>query len=49
MGKNTSISLGKHFEEFINEEVKSGRYNFMSKAIRSALRLMERGEKRKEN
>ena len=24
MGKNTSISIGTHFEEFINYEVKSG-------------------------
>lgn len=26
MGKNTSISLGNHFEEFVKEEVKSGRH-----------------------
>lgn len=49
MVKNTSISLRKLFEEFINEEVKSGRYNFISEVIRSALRLLEHGEKRKEN
>ena len=46
MGKNTSISLGNHFEEFINEEVKSGRYNSVSEVIRSALRLLEREEKK---
>jgi antitoxin ParD1/3/4 len=45
MGKNTSISLGNHFEEFINEEVKSGRYSSASEVIRSALRLLEREEK----
>lgn len=47
MGKNTSISLGSHFENFINEEVKSGRYNSVSEVIRSALRLLE-SEERKE-
>ncbi|SFZ95231.1 antitoxin ParD1/3/4 [Flaviramulus basaltis] len=46
MGKNTSISLGNHFEEFINEEVKSGRYNSVSEVIRSALRMLEREEKK---
>ncbi|MEY8849842.1 type II toxin-antitoxin system ParD family antitoxin [Psychroserpens sp. XS_ASV72] len=46
MGKNTSISLGNHFEEFISEEVKSGRYSSVSEVIRSALRLLEREEKK---
>jgi antitoxin ParD1/3/4 len=27
MARNTSIILGKHFEEFISNEVSSGRYN----------------------
>ncbi|RSK41663.1 type II toxin-antitoxin system ParD family antitoxin [Mangrovimonas spongiae] len=46
MGKNTSISLGNHFEDFIKEEVKSGRYSSVSEVIRSALRLLEREEKK---
>ncbi len=41
MGKNTSISLGSHFEGFINTEINSGRYNSTSEVIRSALRLLE--------
>ena len=47
MGKNTSISLGNHFEEFIKGEVKSGKYGSVSEVIRSALRLLE-SEERKE-
>ena len=46
MGKNTSISLGNHFEKFIREEVNSGRYGSVSEVIRSALRLLEREEKK---
>lgn len=46
MGKNTSISLGPHFEAYINEEVKSGRYSSASEVIRSALRLLEQETKK---
>lgn len=46
MGKNTSISLGNHFEEFINNEIKSGRYGSVSEVIRTALRLLESEERK---
>lgn len=46
MGKNTSISLGNHFEDFIQKKVKSGRYSSVSEVIRSALRLLEDEEKK---
>lgn len=46
MEKNTSITLGSYFEEFIEEEVNSGRYNSVSEVIRSALRLLEQEEKK---
>ncbi len=41
MGKNTSIILGDHFDQFIQDELKSGRYASASEVIRSGLRLME--------
>ncbi|MDV7140168.1 type II toxin-antitoxin system ParD family antitoxin [Maribacter sp. TH_r10] len=46
MGKNTSISRGNHFEDFIREEVNSCRYRSVSEVIRSALRLLEHEEKK---
>jgi len=46
MGKNTSISLGLHFENFIASEVSSGKYNSASEVVRSALRLLESEERK---
>jgi antitoxin ParD1/3/4 len=46
MAKDTSISLGNHFEDFIKEEVKSGRYSSISEVNRAALRLLESEEKK---
>jgi antitoxin ParD1/3/4 len=41
MAKNTSVLLGDHFENFINEELASGRFSSASEVVRSALRLLE--------
>ena len=49
MAKNTSILLGDYFNNFINEQVSSGRFSSASEVVRSALRLFEEQEiKRKE-
>ncbi|MFC2079859.1 type II toxin-antitoxin system ParD family antitoxin [Bacteroidota bacterium] len=44
MGKNTSISLGDHFEDFIQREISNGRYSSASEVVRTALRLLEAEE-----
>ncbi len=41
MGRNTSISLGDHFESFIEHSVNDGRFNNASEVIRAGLRLLE--------
>jgi antitoxin ParD1/3/4 len=41
MAKNTSIILGEHYDNFIQQEIKSGRYSTASEIIRHGLRLME--------
>lgn len=39
--KNTSISLGNHFDQFVNSQVSAGRYKNVSEVIRAGLRLLE--------
>jgi|TARA_B110000240_G_C13465725_1_gene438670 antitoxin ParD1/3/4 len=41
MSKNTSVYLNPHFENFVNEQLDSGRYNNVSELIRAGLRLLE--------
>jgi antitoxin ParD1/3/4 len=44
MNKNTSFSIGEHFGEFIEAQVRDGRYSSASDVVRAALRLLEEQE-----
>ena len=41
MGKNTSISLGDHYEEYARRKVASGEFGSISEVIRDAMRRAE--------
>ena len=44
MSKNTSISLGNYFDEFVQTQISTGRYKNVSEIIRAGLRLLENEE-----
>lgn len=41
MNKNTSISLGNYFNQFISSQISIGRYKNVSEVVRAGLRLLE--------
>lgn len=39
-----SVAVGRHFEEFIESSIKTGRFSNVSEVIREGLRLLEERE-----
>lgn len=46
MPRNTSVTLGEHFDDFVAVQVKEGRYASTSEVIRAGLRKLEEEEAR---
>jgi antitoxin ParD1/3/4 len=44
MPKNTSITLGDHLADFIEEQIAAGRFDSTSEMVRAGLRLLEEQE-----
>ncbi len=44
MAKHTSVTLGDHYESFVNAKVAGGTFGSASEVVRAALRLLERQE-----
>ena len=46
MARTVTVSLGPHYEEFIQASIAAGRYNNVSEVVRAALRRLEEDEAR---
>ena len=44
MPRNTSVTLGEHFDKFVVEKIKEGRFQSVSEVIRAGLRKLEEDE-----
>ncbi len=46
MPRNTSVTLGEHYEGFIAKQLEEGRYESKSEVVRAAMRLLEEHEQK---
>ena len=46
MSRNTSISIGSYFDNFIQNRISAGRFKNASEVVRAGLRLLEEEETR---
>ncbi|MES9857636.1 MAG: type II toxin-antitoxin system ParD family antitoxin [Sedimenticola sp.] len=44
MPRNTSVTLGDHFDSFVNAKIAQGRFQSVSEAVRAGLRRLEEDE-----
>lgn len=44
MPRNTSVTLGEHFDAFVNAKIAEGRFRSVSEAVRAGLRRLEEDE-----
>lgn len=44
MPRNTSVTLGEHFDKFVVEKIKEGRFQSVSEVVRAGLRKLEEDE-----
>jgi len=44
MARNTSVTLGPHFDAFVSEKISEGRYQTVSEVVRAGLRKLEQDE-----
>lgn len=44
MPRNTSVTLGDHFDDFVSRKITEGRFHSVSEAVRAGLRRLEEDE-----
>ena len=44
MARNTSVTLGAHFDEFVISKINEGRFQSVSEVVRAGLRKLEEDE-----
>lgn len=49
MAKNTSILLGDYFDNFISNQVSTGKFSSASEVVRAALRMFEQEETKRKS